>query len=124
MENVNRLLLENVLPAHVAAHFIGDKLNEVGAGRGSVTLGEEGKEGTAAGPPAERFLATKWFPWVLASPLRPGQWRLWSQTRGGQDSSLPWALVFTCAHWGPQYLSGRIAARIKCRSGICHRTTS
>lgn len=28
MENVNRLLLENVLPAHVAAHFIGDKLNE------------------------------------------------------------------------------------------------
>lgn len=34
MENVNRLLLENVLPAHVAAHFIGDKLNEVGAGRG------------------------------------------------------------------------------------------
>lgn len=40
MENVNRLLLENVLPAHVAAHFIGDKLNEVwwsatrGGGRG------------------------------------------------------------------------------------------
>ena len=29
MENVNRLLLETVLPAHVAAHFIGDKLNEV-----------------------------------------------------------------------------------------------
>ncbi|XP_073163762.1 adenylate cyclase type 7 isoform X2 [Lepidochelys kempii] len=29
MENVNRLLLENVLPAHVAAHFIGDKLNEL-----------------------------------------------------------------------------------------------
>lgn len=29
MESVNRLLLENVLPAHVAAHFIGDKLNEV-----------------------------------------------------------------------------------------------
>lgn len=29
MENVNRLLLENVLPAHVAAYFIGDKLNEV-----------------------------------------------------------------------------------------------
>ncbi|XP_054856634.1 adenylate cyclase type 7 isoform X2 [Eublepharis macularius] len=28
MENVNRLLLENVLPAHVAAHFIGDKLTE------------------------------------------------------------------------------------------------
>ncbi|XP_012409642.1 adenylate cyclase type 7 isoform X2 [Trichechus manatus latirostris] len=28
MESVNRLLLENVLPAHVAAHFIGDKLNE------------------------------------------------------------------------------------------------
>lgn len=28
MENVNRLLLENVLPAHVAAHFIGDKLDE------------------------------------------------------------------------------------------------
>ncbi|NXY83960.1 ADCY7 cyclase, partial [Alcedo cyanopectus] len=28
MENVNRLLLENVLPAHVAAHFIGDKRNE------------------------------------------------------------------------------------------------
>lgn len=49
MENVNRLLLENVLPAHVAAHFIGDKLNEVGAGRGSVALGEEGTEGTAAG---------------------------------------------------------------------------
>lgn len=29
MENVNRLLLENVLPAHVAAHFIGDKAAEV-----------------------------------------------------------------------------------------------
>lgn len=29
MENVNRLLLENVLPAHVAAHFIGEKRNEV-----------------------------------------------------------------------------------------------
>nr|XP_045007318.1 adenylate cyclase type 7 isoform X2 [Jaculus jaculus] len=28
MENVNRLLLENVLPAHVAAHFIGDKVAE------------------------------------------------------------------------------------------------
>lgn len=34
MENVNRLLLENVLPAHVAAHFIGDKLNEVRCRRG------------------------------------------------------------------------------------------
>ncbi|XP_063103213.1 adenylate cyclase type 7 isoform X2 [Cavia porcellus] len=34
MENVNRLLLENVLPAHVAAHFIGDKLNEPQLGRG------------------------------------------------------------------------------------------
>lgn len=34
MENVNRLLLENVLPAHVAAHFIGDKLNEVRCERG------------------------------------------------------------------------------------------
>lgn len=33
MESVNRLLLENVLPAHVAAHFIGDKLNEVRPGR-------------------------------------------------------------------------------------------
>lgn len=30
MENVNRLLLENVLPAHVAAYFIGEKRNEVG----------------------------------------------------------------------------------------------
>lgn len=29
MENVNRLLLENVLPAHVAAYFIGEKRNEV-----------------------------------------------------------------------------------------------
>ncbi|XP_030313547.1 adenylate cyclase type 7 [Calypte anna] len=28
MENVNRLLLENVLPAHVAAYFIGEKRNE------------------------------------------------------------------------------------------------
>ncbi|KAM5297931.1 adenylate cyclase type 7 isoform 2-T11 [Glossophaga mutica] len=28
MESVNRLLLENVLPAHVAAHFVGDKLDE------------------------------------------------------------------------------------------------
>ncbi|XP_036131866.1 adenylate cyclase type 7 isoform X1 [Molossus molossus] len=28
MESVNRLLLENVLPAHVAAHFIRDKLDE------------------------------------------------------------------------------------------------
>ncbi|XP_026947975.1 adenylate cyclase type 7 isoform X6 [Sagmatias obliquidens] len=37
MENVNRLLLENVLPAHVAAHFIGDKLNEVWVRGGSVT---------------------------------------------------------------------------------------
>jgi len=32
MENVNRLLLENVLPAHVAAYFIGEKRNEVGLG--------------------------------------------------------------------------------------------
>lgn len=38
MENVNRLLLENVLPAHVAAHFIGDKLNEV---QWSATRGRE-----------------------------------------------------------------------------------
>eukprot|EP00075_Anas_platyrhynchos_P033748 XP_027323001.1 adenylate cyclase type 7 isoform X2 [Anas platyrhynchos] len=29
MENVNRLLLENVLPAHVAAYFIGEKRNEL-----------------------------------------------------------------------------------------------
>lgn len=36
MENVNRLLLENVLPAHVAAHFIGDKLNEVWGDEGLV----------------------------------------------------------------------------------------
>uniref|UniRef100_A0A8D0GYW6 Adenylate cyclase type 7 n=1 Tax=Sphenodon punctatus TaxID=8508 RepID=A0A8D0GYW6_SPHPU len=28
MENVNKLLLENVLPAHVATHFMGDKLTE------------------------------------------------------------------------------------------------
>lgn len=101
MENVNRLLLENVLPAHVAAHFIGDKLNEVGAGRGSVALGEEGTEGTAAGPPAEGFLAAKCFPWVLASPLRRGQWRLWSRTPGGQDphSRGPWfSPVYTGAH--------------------------
>lgn len=34
MENVNRLLLENVLPAHVAAHFIGDKAAEVCEGHG------------------------------------------------------------------------------------------
>lgn len=34
MENVNRLLLENVLPAHVAAHFIGDKAAEVCEGQG------------------------------------------------------------------------------------------
>lgn len=31
MENLNRILLENVLPAHVAAYFIVDnKMNEVG----------------------------------------------------------------------------------------------
>lgn len=42
MENVNRLLLENVLPAHVAAHFIGDKLNEVWARKG-LTLGWGGR---------------------------------------------------------------------------------
>lgn len=43
MENVNRLLLENVLPAHVAAHFIGDKLNEVrwSAARGGDVQGPE-----------------------------------------------------------------------------------
>ncbi|XP_023559283.1 adenylate cyclase type 7 isoform X5 [Octodon degus] len=39
MENVNRLLLENVLPAHVAAHFIGDKLNEVQPSTGVGDLG-------------------------------------------------------------------------------------
>lgn len=48
MENVNRLLLENVLPAHVAAHFIGDKLNEVCYRKG---LGVS--------------------PWVWASPMCP-----------------------------------------------------
>lgn len=36
MENVNRLLLENVLPAHVAAHFIGDKAAEVCEGQGTL----------------------------------------------------------------------------------------
>lgn len=41
MENVNRLLLENVLPAHVAAHFIGDKLNEVWCWQGLGRLGRE-----------------------------------------------------------------------------------
>lgn len=44
MENVNRLLLENVLPAHVAAHFIGDKLNEVRYRRGSLAGGVGGQE--------------------------------------------------------------------------------
>lgn len=48
MENVNRLLLENVLPAHVAAHFIGDKLNEVWVRGGSVT--RTGRLGTDAVP--------------------------------------------------------------------------
>lgn len=45
MENVNRLLLENVLPAHVAAHFIGDKLNEVWC-KGLGLEGGEPPEGT------------------------------------------------------------------------------
>jgi hypothetical protein len=44
MENVNRLLLENVLPAHVAAHFIGDKLNEV-CGKRVWALGRRQKGG-------------------------------------------------------------------------------
>lgn len=44
MESVNRLLLENVLPAHVAAHFIGDKLNEVWPKAGGRRSRREGRE--------------------------------------------------------------------------------
>lgn len=44
MESVNRLLLENVLPAHVAAHFIGDKLNEVWPKAGGCRSWREGRE--------------------------------------------------------------------------------
>lgn len=59
MENVNRLLLENVLPAHVAAHFIGDKLNEVwwSAARG----------GGAEGPATRATRAA--LPWASVSRL-------------------------------------------------------
>lgn len=57
MESVNRLLLENVLPAHVAAHFVGDKLDEVWC---------------PAGPPKGGGVVhshrTQSFPWVWASP--------------------------------------------------------
>lgn len=60
MENVNRLLLENVLPAHVAAHFIGDKLNEVWCRQG---LGDKGGEcGYGYGPGA----LTSGGPWLSA----------------------------------------------------------
>lgn len=124
MENVNRLLLENVLPAHVAAHFIGDKLNEVRAGRGSVTLGEAGTEvqrpaGLRRGFYLQNVLRGSW-----PDPCAPDSGGFGVRQPGGHESSLPWAWVFTCVSWGPQYLPGRIAARVKCTSGICHRTTS
>lgn len=50
MENVNRLLLENVLPAHVAAHFIGDKLNEVCWQGLARPVGRDGGYGCGWGP--------------------------------------------------------------------------
>lgn len=87
MENVNRLLLENVLPAHVAAHFIGDKLNEVQE-KARLPLGVGETEATDAGCPAEWFSATERFPWVSASPaprecvVSHGGDRLWSHTPG------------------------------------------
>lgn len=89
MENVNRLLLENVLPAHVAAHFIGDKLNEVRAGRGSVTLGEEGTEvqrpaGLQGGFYLQNALRGSW-----PHPCAPDSGGFGVRHPGGQDSPLP-----------------------------------
>lgn len=66
MENVNRLLLENVLPAHVAAHFIGDKLNEV---RWSAT---RGREAVRAPSCTAVLLATDCFPFPVCVPTHPG----------------------------------------------------
>ena len=52
MENLNRVLLENVLPAHVAEHFLARSLkNEVReaglVGRGGAEAGRRGSGGEA-----------------------------------------------------------------------------
>lgn len=89
MESVNRLLLENVLPAHVAAHFIGDKLNEV---RGHPGAGSR-RARTACG-------GGSWLPVlsvVLASPVRPGT-QAWGQRPGAQGAR-PWARSACQAGW-------------------------
>ena len=74
MESVNRLLLENVLPAHVAAHFIGDKLNEVWC---------------RAGPPEGGGNSTESFLRVLASPVCPGDRANWQLEGHGLGSRGP-----------------------------------
>lgn len=71
MENVNRLLLENVLPAHVAAHFIGDKLNEVWCEMG---LGCPESETRGRDSP----VVWRLVPWALGLPGFLGD-RAWSQ---------------------------------------------
>lgn len=49
MENLNRVLLENVLPAHVAEHFLARSLkNEVSWGRGRAGLGQTGWRGCSS----------------------------------------------------------------------------
>lgn len=85
MENVNRLLLENVLPAHVAAHFIGDKAAEVWKDR--------------VFPESVRRAALCWqSPGYSEVPLRDhgckGRLALMAQVYGhrgcGQDAWPPW----------------------------------
>lgn len=59
MENVNRLLLENVLPAHVAAHFIGDKAAEVCEGQESGRAAQCWHSLGYSAVPAESVLGAK-----------------------------------------------------------------
>lgn len=74
MESVNRLLLENVLPAHVAAHFIGDKLNEVRPRRAAVAPG--GRAESHHVLPVVR--ASQWGLWTVGA-ARAGT-RAWAPT--------------------------------------------
>lgn len=74
MENVNRLLLENVLPAHVAAHFIGDKLNEVWC-KGLGLEGGEPPEGTVWSCAARCFgTRSYWQRSLREKRRRKGHW--------------------------------------------------
>lgn len=58
MENLNRVLLENVLPAHVAEHFLARSLkNEVRR------TGADGREGAGGWPSAGRSGQCRRRPW-------------------------------------------------------------